>query len=58
MSRGGNCYDNACAENFFGILKSECIYRSKSKDSQEARVRIDNYIYFIIMSELIGRYKK
>ena len=22
MSRKGNCLDNSCAENFFGILKS------------------------------------
>ena len=29
MSRRGNCYDNALAENFFGILKAECIYRHK-----------------------------
>ena len=27
MSRRGNCYDNAMAENFFSILKTECIYR-------------------------------
>lgn len=27
MSRKGNCYDNAMAENFFSILKTECIYR-------------------------------
>ena len=46
MSRRGNCYDNACAENFFGILKSECIYRTKPKDFQEARLLIDDYIYF------------
>ena len=26
MSRKGNCIDNACAENFFGILKSELYY--------------------------------
>ena len=26
MSRKGNCLDNACAENFFGILKSELYY--------------------------------
>ena len=26
MSRRGNCYDNAMAENFFSILKTECIY--------------------------------
>ena len=46
MSRRGNCYDNACAENFFEILKSECIYRTKPKDFQEARLLIDDYIYF------------
>ncbi|WP_144066590.1 IS3 family transposase, partial [Faecalibacterium sp. An192] len=27
MSRRGNPYDNAMAENFFSILKTECIYR-------------------------------
>ena len=26
MSRKGNCLDNSCAENFFGILKSELYY--------------------------------
>lgn len=26
MSRKGNCLDNACVENFFGILKSELFY--------------------------------
>lgn len=31
MSRKGNCIDNACAENFFGILKSE-LYYIKEKD--------------------------
>ena len=29
MSRRGNPYDNALAENFFSILKTECIYRAK-----------------------------
>lgn len=29
MSRRANCYDNAMAENFFSILKTECIYRAK-----------------------------
>lgn len=32
MSRGGNCYDNAMAENFFSIIKTECIYRSQPHD--------------------------
>ena len=46
MSRRGNCYDNAMAENFFSILKTECIYRSKPKTFDEARMIIDDYIYF------------
>ena len=29
LSRCGNLYDNALAENFFLILKTECIYRTK-----------------------------
>ena len=46
MSRKGNPYDNAMAENFFSILKTECIYRHKPKTLQEANERIDRYIYF------------
>ena len=46
MSRRGNCYDNAMAENFFSILKTECIYRQKIKSFQQARELIDDFIYF------------
>ena len=46
MSRRGNPYDNALAENFFSILKSECINRTKLNTFQEARHIIDAYIYF------------
>ena len=46
MSRRGNCYDNAMAENFFSILKTECIYRHKPETFDEARTLIDDYIYF------------
>lgn len=46
MSRRGNCYDNALAENFFSILKSECIYRQKIKTLQQANQLIDDFIYF------------
>ncbi|MBQ7757327.1 MAG: IS3 family transposase [Oscillospiraceae bacterium] len=46
MSRRGNPYDNALAENFFSILKTECIYRTKLKTYEEARQLIDEYIYF------------
>ena len=46
MSRKGNPYDNAMAENFFSILKTECIYRHKSKTLKEADELIDRYIHF------------
>ena len=46
MSRRGNPYDNALAENFFSILKTECIYRIKLQTFEEARLLIDRYIYF------------
>ena len=46
MSRRGNCYDNAMAENFFGILKTECIYRQKIRTFQQANDLIDEYIHF------------
>ena len=46
MSRRSNCYDNAMAENFFSILKSECIYRQKLDTYDQARSLIDQYIHF------------
>lgn len=46
MSRRGNCYDNAMAENFFSILKTECIYRQKIATVQQARALIDDFINF------------
>ena len=46
MSRRGNCYDNAMAENFFSILKTECIYRCKPLSFDEANHMIDDYIFF------------
>ena len=46
MSRKGNPYDNAMAENFFSILKTECIYRHKPRTLSDAQRMIDDYIYF------------
>lgn len=46
MSRRGNCYDNAMAENFFSILKTECIYRQKILSFSHANQLIDDYIWF------------
>ena len=46
MSRKGNPYDNAMAENFFSILKTECIYRQKPTTFSEANEMIERYIHF------------
>lgn len=46
MSRRGNPYDNAVAEIFFSILKTECIHRIKLRTFEQARSIIDEYIYF------------
>lgn len=46
MSRKGNPYDNALAENFFSILKTECIHRTKLQTYEEARLIIDEYMHF------------
>ena len=45
-SRRGNPYDNAMAENFFSILKTECIYRHKPATFAQANEMIDRYIHF------------
>ena len=46
MSRRGNPYDNALAENFFSILKTECIYCVKLQTYEETRLLIAEYIQF------------
>ena len=46
MSRKGNPYDNALAENFFSILKTECIYRVNLQTYEEARLLINEYMHF------------
>ena len=46
MSRNGNPYDNAMAENFFSLLKTECIYRHKPATFSEANEMVDRYIRF------------
>lgn len=44
MSRKGNCYDNACAETFFGTIKCELIYHKSYKTRAEATADIFWYI--------------
>ena len=48
MSRKGNCLDNSCAENFFGILKSELYYIKEKEynDIDELEKDIIEYIEY------------
>lgn len=46
MSRAGTPLDNAPAENFFGILKTECIYRQKINTITQAKKLVHQYIRF------------
>ena len=45
-SRKANCYDNACCENFFSHLKSECLELNIPKNEIDLLNAIDNFILF------------
>ena len=46
-SRKANCYDNACCENFFGHLKSECLeFKDIPKTNEDLISLVDQYIHF------------
>ncbi len=44
MSRKGNCLDNAIAENFFGILKTEMYHGETFIDADDLIISIKKYI--------------
>lgn len=44
MSRKGNCWDNAVAENFFKIIKSELVYHQYYHSIIEAKIDIFEFI--------------
>jgi putative transposase len=44
MSSTGNCYDNAVAESFFGVLKRERVNRVRYRTREEARADLFKYI--------------
>lgn len=46
MSSPGCPYDNAAMENFFGTLKSECLYRAHYSTKQQVEQLIAEYIHF------------
>lgn len=44
MSRKGNCWDNAVAENFFALIKKEYINQNNFATRNQARLGIFDYI--------------
>jgi len=44
MSRKGDCWDNAVAESFFGIMKTELVYHEKYEGHQDTLHSIFEYI--------------
>nr|WP_319489862.1 IS3 family transposase [uncultured Caproiciproducens sp.] len=46
MSRAGTPLDNACAENFFEIIKTGCVYRQKIQTIEQAGKFIDDHVCF------------
>ena len=46
MSRKGNCWDNAKAENFFSILKNEFYYVQRFRDEKDFRKKLEKYIQY------------
>lgn len=59
MSRKGNCLDNSCAENFFGILKSELFYSKEKeyKNIEELEKDIKEYIEYYNNSRIKSKLK-
>ena len=59
MSRKGNCLDNSCAENFFGILKSELFYLKEKeyKNIEELEKDIKEYIEYYNNSRIKSKLK-
>jgi putative transposase len=46
MSRRGNCWDNACIENFFGHLKSEMYHFTNPKTVHEVQEAVHDFINY------------
>ena len=46
MSSSGCPYDNAAMENFFGTLKTECLYRARFSSRAEVEQHVAEYIHF------------
>lgn len=57
MSRKGNCLDNAMAENFFGIMKSELLYAEKFESPDDFIMALEEYIDYYNNKRIKSRLK-
>ena len=57
MSRKGNCLDNAMAENFFGIMKSELLYAEEFESPETFMKALDEYIEYYNNKRIKSRLK-
>lgn len=46
MSTPGCPYDNAAMENFFGTLKTECLYRASFRSKSDVELLVAEYVHF------------
>ena len=57
MSHKGNCLDNAMAENFIGIMKSELLYAENFESSEAFLKALDEYIDYYNNKRIKSRLK-
>jgi len=57
MSRKGNCLDNSCAENFFGLLKSELLYLQEFETIEHFKKELIEYIDYYNNKRIKGKLK-
>ncbi|XMB68059.1 IS3 family transposase [Mycoplasmatota bacterium zrk1] len=57
MSRKGNCFDNAKAENFFSQLKAEFFHINQFKSIEEFKLGLDKYINYYNNKRIVTKLK-
>lgn len=58
MSRKGNCLDNAMAENFFGIMKTELLYAENFESAEAFMKALEEYIDYYNNKRIKSRFEK
>ncbi|WP_240620171.1 IS3 family transposase [Peribacillus acanthi] len=56
MSRRGNCWDNACIENFFGHLKCEMPFFGSPQTLEEVQTSVSDYMIYYNEERIQNKY--